>query len=266
MDKLLKPDILNSLNLKIEWANHIVLDSRWKITRLTVPFTKLYYVRSGEGWIRYGDCTVPMEGGHVYLLPAHLEVSSGCTCLEKIYFHISMLGFEKADLLSSIHRVCSLPFSEEDYVRLLGLLQSSDYLDVLKIKHILFQTVVSFVEQQEEASLPVREYSDTVKKTMLYIQKNLSVSLTSAQIAKALYFSETKMRTCFKKETGKTIGEYKNDLIFSQICILLVTGDLPVAEISRKFGFCDPYHLSRRFKERYRQTPTEYRRANNAHK
>ena len=64
----------------------------------------------------------------------------------------------------------------------------------------------------------------------------------------------------------KTIGEYKNDLIFSQVSILLTASKLSVAEISRKYGFCDPYHLSRRFKERFHQTPTEYRRANDIQK
>ena len=266
MTELLKPDILNVLNLKIIWVNHCILDSGWKIMRLTVPFSKLYYIRSGEGWIRYGDHTIPLRGGHVYLIPANLEVSCGCTQLEKIYFHISMLGFEKADMLSALHRVCSLPFSENDYNQLLGLLQSSDYMDVLKIKNILFQTVVSFLDMQNRDSLPVREYSDNVKQTMVYIQNNLSVSLTSGEIARSLFFSETKMRNDFKKETGKTIGEYKSDLIFSQICILLSSGKQSVAEISREYGFCDPYHLSRRFKARFHQTPTQYRRANAPHK
>lgn len=259
-------DILNMLNLNIEWASYRVLDSAWKCTSLAVPFSRLYFVRRGEGWIRHGSQTSLLRGGHVYLVPAHLEISYGCIALEKIYFHVSLLGFEKTDILSALHNVHELPFTEADFSELLKLLRSTDYLDLLKIKQFLFQTVISFLEQYCNSDLPVREYSENVKKTMLYIQKNLSVSLTSSKISKELFLSETKMRTDFKKETGKTIGEYKNDLIFSQVSILLTASKLSVAEISRKYGFCDPYHLSRRFKERFHQTPTEYRRANDIQK
>ena len=44
-------DILNMLNLNIEWASYRVLDSAWKCTSLAVPFSRLYFVRRGEGWI-----------------------------------------------------------------------------------------------------------------------------------------------------------------------------------------------------------------------
>lgn len=259
-------DILNLLKLNIKTANHVMLDSAWKNGTHCVSFSRLYYIRSGDGWIQHGDKTIPLKGGHVYLIPAHAEISYGCICLEKIYFHISLLGFEKTDILAALREVCVLPFPEAEYLDLLSLLNASDYLNLLKIKQLLHQTVVAFLDQYSTGGLPVRNYSENVKKTMRYIQNNPLVSLTSSQIAKALFLSESKMRLDFKKETGKTIGEYKNDLIFSQISSLLATDSISVGEISRRYGFCDPYHLSRRFKERFHQTPTEYRKASSVHK
>ena len=259
-------DILNLLKLNISTANHVILDSSWKNGLHCVSFSRLYYIRSGEGWIHYRNKTVSLKGGHIYLIPAHLEVSYGCIRLEKIYFHISLLGFEKTDILASLQEVFILPLPEAEYCNLLSLLNSSDYLDLLKIKQLLHQTVITFLDQYGTGKLPVRDYSENVKRTMHYIQNNPLVSLTSSQIAKALYLSESKMRTDFKKETGKTIGEYKNDLIFTQISSLLASNRISVGEISRRYGFCDPYHLSRRFKERFHQTPTEYRKASCIHK
>ena len=259
-------DILNLLKLSISTARHCSLDASWKNDTHSVSFSRLYCIRSGEGWLRFGHKTVTLQGGYMYLIPAHLEVSYGCTELEKIYFHFSLLGFEKTDLLATLNRVCVLPFPETDYCDLFRLMNSADYLSLLKIKETLLRAVISFLEHYATAPLPVRDYSENVKKTMRYIQSNPLISLTSSQIAKALFLSETKMRMDFKNETGKTIGEYKNDLIFSQIRSLLATGSLSVGEISRRYGFCDPYHLSRRFKERFQQTPTEYRKATSVHK
>ena len=259
-------DILNLLKLNISTARHCILDVSWKNDTHSVSFSWLYCIRSGEGWLRYGDKSVTLQGGYAYLIPAHLEVSYGCTELEKIYFHISLLGFEKTDLLATLKDVCVLPFPETDYCDLFRLMNTADYLDLLKIKEILLRTAISFLAHYRTAPMPVRDYSENVKKTMRYIQSNPLISLTSSQIAKALFLSETKMRLDFKKETGKTIGEYKNDLIFSQIRSLLATGSLSVGELSRRYGFCDPYHLSRRFKERFHQSPTEYRKASSVHK
>lgn len=259
-------DILNLLKLNISTARHCILDASWKNDTHAVSFSRLYCIRSGEGWLRYGDKTVTLKGGYMYLIPAHLEVSYGCSELEKIYFHISLLGFEKTDILATLKDICVLPLPETDYCNLFQLMNTADYLSLLKIKETLLRAVISFLEHYATAPLPVRDYSENVKKTMRYIQSNPLISLTSSQIAKALFLSETKMRMDFKNETGKTIGEYKNDLIFSQIRSLLSTDNLSIGEISRRYGFCDPYHLSRRFKERFQQTPTEYRKATGVHK
>lgn len=260
MARMYSTDSINSLQIKLFLCNYRILDKNWQSDNVSDPVSRLYYIKSGNGWVKYGDKKVFLEGGKVYLIPSGMEISYGCTKLEKIFFHITVCGFEKTDILSVFSDIYSLPFSESDFDLLLKITNSEDFRDKLRLKQILYSTVMDFFDNFFEGSMPVPEYSDTVKKTILYIQKNLSMSLTCKDIANALFLSPTTIRTMFKKETGMTIGSYIDDLIFSGISNLLANEKISVSEISRKFGFCDAYYLSRRFKEKYKQTPTEYRR------
>lgn len=262
MIKTLERNTFNSLKLEIQLNNYCVLDESWKQSSCRDPFSRLYFVRQGNGWVKYKNRKVPLEGGRVYLIPSYLDISYGCTELEKIFFHITVHGYEKTDLLSSFKDIYSLPFSEEDFSKLLSSMNSDNYIDMLNVKQILYVTVTDFFNNFYKGKIPVKNYSDTVKKTMNYIQKHLSISLTSSEIAQNLFLSQTKIRTAFKNETGMTIGDYIDDLIFSQISNLLINEKIPIAEISRRFGFCDAYYLSRRFKEKYNQTPSQFRKLN----
>ena len=41
---------------------------------------------------------------------------------------------------------------------------------------------------------------------------------------------------------------------------LLLKSDLTVLQISERFGFCDQFYFSRRFKMKYGETPQKYRK------
>ncbi len=253
---------MNILKLDIILTNYRSLDKSWRRDNFTDPHSRLYFIRSGNGWISYNNKTVKLEAGKVYLVPSHLELSYGCTHLEKIFFHIIVRGFEKTDILSSFKDIYSLPFSEEDFHELLSLTESNDYIGVMKLKKFLYSTIIDFFDNYFADDLIVKNYSETVKKIMLYVQSNLSMSLTTAEIAKNLFLSKTTVATIFKKETGFTIGEYIDKLIFTKVSYLLVNDSISIREISQQFGFCDAHYLSRRFKEKYSISPLEFRKIN----
>lgn len=262
MIRKLETDMLNVLKLDIILSNYRILDESWQKDNIIDPHTRLYFIKKGNGWINYDGKTVNLEEGHVYLIPSHLEFSYGCTHLEKIFFHIIVRGFEKTDILSVFKDIYSLPFSEEDFQRLLTLSNANDYISTMKLKNLLYSTIINFLDNYPPGDLTIKNYSETVKKIIIYIQNNLSISLTTAEIAKHLFLSKTTVSTTFKKETGVTIGKYIDKLIFTKISYLLANDTMSIQEISRKFGFCDAHYLSRRFRAKYNQTPLEFRKAN----
>ena len=94
-----------------------------------------------------------------------------------------------------------------------------------------------------------------------YIAENYR-TVTVKELAERFYVSESVLTRRFKKEVGMSIGEYVNDIIFTNAEKMLLKPDWSIGEISRNLGFCDQFYFSRRFKQRYHCTPYEYRTKN----
>lgn len=256
----MKNDELNMFEIEIGSSRHVFLDERWKCSNACDSFSRLYYIRSGKGFLKYNGKTVEMKGGNVYLIPANCEFSYGCESLEKLYFHISILTVEKYDLLSGVNRICELPFSKQEFSKLLDCYVSDNYFDFLTLKMIIYKTVIDCCKKYGFKKVLVKEYSETVERIMTYIQKNAKINLSVSKISKSLFISESKIRKIFKEETGVTVGRYVDDLIFLKAKRLLGQKEYSIRDISLKLGFCDQFYFSRRFKEKYGKTPSEYRK------
>lgn len=260
MKKKLRREELNVFGMEISDSSHVFLDSRWHCESTCDPFTRLYFVRNGSGYLRHNGKEILLEGGKAYLIPSGCSFSYGCKKLEKIFFHISFTTVEKYDLLSSVSQICSIPFSEEDYFQLLGLFTSDDYFDLLRLEMILYKTVISCCEKYKFSKAIIKEYSELTKKIMTYIQRNARINLSVIEISRQFFVSESKVRKKFKEETGINIGLYIDDMVFFKAKKLLSKKALRIKDISNKLGFCDQFYFSRRFKEKYGITPTEYRK------
>ena len=255
-------DVINSLQLHINQCDHRVLGPKWKLTNVTVPYSKLYYIKSGSGFLLVDGAYIHLEPGYVYLTPSGTTVSCGCTSLEKLYFHISVRAIDSEDLLGRIHGICRLPFSEDTYAALLACWNAEQYTDLIQLKSLLTETVIRFLEAFPPVDFSLRQYSDTVRRALWYIHEKPRAGLTAAKIAEALFVSESTLRKAFLAETGKNLGNYIDEAILLKAAQLLASETMSIHDISIRLGFCDQFYFSRRFKQRYRMTPTQYRKHN----
>lgn len=251
---------INSPQLEISDSGIAVLDKSWKCENGCDPFTRLYYIKEGSGYLKYGSKTIKMTAGNVYLIPSFLTFSYGCDYMKKIYFHISIKKIDKYDLMSEIKNILSLPVSQKDITKLMELYNSDDYMSILSLRNEICKTVIDFSKKYNFGKTPIKEYSQTVKKTIRYIHLHTKINLSVNEISKNLFISESKIRKSFKEEVGVTIGEYIDDTVFFKAKSLLRNKDILIGEISEALGFCDQFYFSRRFKEKYQKTPTMYRK------
>lgn len=260
MNKKLRREEINVFGMEISDGSHVFLDSKWHCDGTCDPFTRLYFVKSGRGYLRCNGKEITLEGGKAYLIPSGCSFSYGCESLEKIFFHISFTTMEKYDLLSSTGAICSIPFSKEEYSELLAFFTSDDYFDLLRLKTVLYKTVLSFCEKYKFSKAIIKEYSELTKKVMSYIQHNARINLSVPEISRLFFVSESKIRNKFKEEVGVNIGLYIDDMVFFKAKKLLSKKALRIKDISDELGFCDQFYFSRRFKEKYGITPTEYKK------
>lgn len=263
MFELMEQKGLEKLEIEISRSEYARLDKEWNRTNVMDPFSRLYYIKSGTGHLMYHGKNIVLQAGMCYLIPAGTEFSYWCEegeVLEKIYFHISLVSVEHYDLFTQVSGVFSLPLTEVGAKEIFDCYGKNRYWNMMRIKTILYQTVTRFFEECGMKKTVVRTYSDTVRRAMRYIQSNLSVRLKTDEIARNLFISESTIRKLFKAETGMTIGDYIDELIFLKAKRMLVKKGISLKDISVNLGFCDQFYFSRRFKEKYGITPSQYRR------
>lgn len=246
--------------MNIRAASHIFLDENWHHKSSCSPFSRLYYVKDGEGFLKLDGQETKMRGGYVYFIPAECTIEYGCTYLEKIFFHLSVKTPDNYDLFSNINQICVLPFEESLYYSILEVHKPKSYQDVLKVKMLVLNTIIDFQKAYNFEEIPIQQYSDVVKDTFEYIHKNLKINLKAAEIAEFLFISESKLRNVFKKEMNMPIGQYIEDMVFIKAKKLLSDRHHSIDEISTQLGFYDRFHFSRRFKEKFNQSPGEFKK------
>ena len=78
--------------------------------------------------------------------------------------------------------------------------------------------------------------------------------------ANDLGWSVSKLGRVVKAGSGKTFSAWLLDLRLQRAAKMLEETSLPVAQVAYDNGFSQPSHFDRRFAERYKTTPTEFRR------
>ena len=84
-------------------------------------------------------------------------------------------------------------------------------------------------------------------------------SVTVAELAGELGFSESRLRVLFKQTAGIPLGAYIKNYRLNRAMALLRTSALPIATIAEEAGFGSPQAFSRIFKKETGRTPRSYR-------
>lgn len=251
---------LDNAELRIHMGADCVLDEHWHSEGVQSPFTRLYFVKEGDGFLEHRGRRIPLRGGNVYLIPSECRFSFGCTSLKKLFFHITLPAAEQYDLFCNLDQILQLPCPKERIDTLCAYFASEQYGDLLKLKTELWQTAISFVEQFRLISVPIKEYSQAVSLTVAHIQRNASLQLSVKELAQKVLLSQSGLRNAFKKEVGVTIGAYIDHTVLTRAKQLLTEDAASLAQIATALGFCDQFYFSRRFKEKCGMTPSEFRR------
>jgi AraC-like DNA-binding protein len=86
-------------------------------------------------------------------------------------------------------------------------------------------------------------------------------TVTLPQLARAAAMSPAAFSRYFKRSTGRAPSDFINDLRIEHACRLLRETDRTVTDIAADAGFPTLTNFNRRFRERTKATPRDYRRA-----
>ena len=249
---------LSRLNMEILDCRCVRLDSRWRAENICSPFSRIYLVTEGTGFLRCRDRVIAMSPGHIYVVPAGLRFSYWCEerfC--KVYFHISVPLPSGYDLLERIGDCVSFP-APETVVFMANHLHSEQIADMLQIKAELYGILRGCLEGDSQRFQGA--YSEMVAAAMAYIQKNLSAALNIDSVAKELGVSGETLRKTFRQEVGVPMGKYIRDRVLNRAELEVRRGEYSAKEISERLGFSDQFYFSRCFSDKFGLSPMKYRK------
>ena len=162
-----------------------------------------------------------------------LLCSMSSTSLTSIHVNIEEGGYRTAELIERLVADPSAP--AEDVV-----------LKPVKIVPRLSTAAFASDDQQ-------------ILKALLYIYKNYNRKISVRDVMEEVAMSRRLLERRFKAVTGKTLYEYISDLKIRRFSELLVDTDEQIATIALSLGDSDTKSISRRFKQFYGCTPSEWR-------
>ncbi len=253
---------MNDYDLFFGESGYVRTDDTWHNKRVCSPFSRLYFVDSGQArLVTENGVECFLEPGNVYLIPTGLVYDyEGLPSVNKLFFHINIFKPDGYDLMLSLKQIGVLPYDREKLTHLSELYESDLFSDTVLLKGLLSGVIADMIDKYKIGANENARYSPLVQNAMKYIRANLSVKLSIVQVAENAFLSASTLTKAFKEQTGRTVGAYIDELVMYSAQRRLLCTDQSIGQISEEFGFCDQFYFSRYFKQHCGESPLRYRK------
>lgn len=130
-----------------------------------------------------------------------------------------------------------------------------------QLSHILLTVYSKLQPQQRDPSISQDITSVRVAHTLSFIEQHYSENITLSDLAKTVNISEREMLRCFRKITGESPMQYLLKYRLIQSAFLLTEyPDKKISTVAEECGFDSPAYYTKKFREFYLCTPTDYRK------
>lgn len=117
--------------------------------------------------------------------------------------------------------------------------------------------------RRNTSPLPTRQKlarsDDLSRKVFSLIEKRYAEPLTLTEIARDVHRSPTYLTTYMRQNTGRSVGDCLITRRMDVAKNLLITTDLPVAEVGERVGYPEPSVFSRQFRKSLGVSPLHCR-------
>jgi len=254
-------EYINNMQLTIVDSGYATTGNEWYSEHVCSPYSRLYYIESGEGRIDYQNKSMVLKPNHIYLIPAGLVFDYACqNYMNQLYFHIQVQTINGFDLLASMNQCYEFISDKLTICSVVKLYHSSLLSDSFALQYELQKRISTFISYSNLCDKVLQSESSFVRSVYRAVQKSLNAALTNEKLAEQMSMSVSSLTKRYKQETGKTLGSYIDDLLFRKAQHLLLTTEAAIGEIADELCFCDQFYFSRYFKLRQDETPSQYRK------
>lgn len=277
---------IDELQVKLLNTGFSEVGQEWNYSNIVSPFTRIYLINEGEGYILPNNTMYQLKPGFLYLIPGFMLCNYHCTdFLSQYYVHFTNqfpTGLNIFDFLSVKNEVKALHFDKYLFARLIELnketaLKQSDPKSYeksnwkasvsttaenkahLETIGIVKQLLSRFIEETKLEAKNIQQFSD-FRKVFQHINSNLHHEIRIETLADLAHYSYDHFTRVFKKTTGMLPLKYINMKKIEKAQILLLTTNMTQNEICDETGFNNLPYFYRVFQKQTGSTPARYRR------
>lgn len=130
------------------------------------------------------------------------------------------------------------------------------YLKELMVKLLQYD----FMSNTPIASTPMQQRfeNELLNEILIFINENIYESLTIEEICHKFSISRSSLQMLFKNNLNTAPKQYISDLKLNKSKVLIKESMYTISEISAKLGFTSIHYFSRKFKQQFGITPSDY--------
>lgn len=283
---MISPGLIDKINIQVYNTAQCTVGQEWNYSNIISPFSRIYLVTEGEGYILPDNNMIKLKPGYLYLVPSY--TLCGYHCVEELsqhYLHFAHFlpdGLKIFDQLSITYEVKAMPIDFHLFERLLEInptlgLQHSDpnvYKKSswkknqmehrpnniqLETEGIIKQLFSRFINSDQIEVLQLQKQS-FIKKSFEYISQHLYEEIRIDALASLACCSTDHYTRQFKKITGMRPMEFINRKRIEKAQELLITTTMSQKKISEETGFNSQQYYTRIFKKVSDCSPEQYRK------
>ncbi len=230
------------------------------------PFSRLYWVRSGQGAVIYPDREFTLEPGKLYVFPAFLAARYLCVGeMELFWIHFKAELFGSLDFFGFLNLEQVSPLErgdnpEEVFGSFFHAISSNDIRLHLEADGLLRQWLGRFKPREPIDFKDIIGEVGRLKPALSFIDRNLSRKISLMELSRTVGLQHAYFCDVFSRVLGQTPLEFVNRRRIEQAQFLVLKGETPLKEIAGRLGFSDVYYFSRVFKKIVGISPDHYRR------
>ena len=223
------------------------------------PHHILSFIAEGSVIFRNGDTNIKLSAGDIVFIPQGTTYQSAWS--ENTSHCISLFFNVKSNSI----KFCNKKFTLQKIEKCEHLWDCFVYINE-KREQSPFLSIGRFYELLEEISdhlsyTDVPPIDERIKVAVDYIDEHYVSDFRIEELAKLSHMSTPNFYRCFKRDTGISPLEYKNNaLITAAIKLLSDSQNMRIEEISIKLGFKSTAYFRRLFKQTVGKTPSEYKK------
>ncbi|MBS1719579.1 MAG: helix-turn-helix domain-containing protein [Armatimonadetes bacterium] len=139
-------------------------------------------------------------------------------------------------------------------------LRKPDRFTPMMLESLAMEMLVSLYRDRTHNELAARS-PRWLERARELLHEDLSEALTVSQIAAEVGVHPAHLAKTFRRQFGKSIGEYGRCLRIAHARHLLESSDMSIGAIASATGFVDQSHFTRTFRLHTGRTPLSYRKA-----